>query len=192
MVVFGFISPEMHTVTDWHQKEAILTEGAHLILRSLRTNRSINITQPQCRELQLVKNILGRAVSYEVGFNNHPKKNGTKTTSYRCYVLSNYLMLMLIFLCEKRNRILHKENFKSKVQAKKLKNKHLHIFYNLFTTRAAPPCDNVTTYASLWLIAIQTSNLSMLIAFIPVVMYVQISCQWLLAAALTGQVFLST
>lgn len=66
MVVFGFISQEMHTVTDWHQKEAILTEGAHLILRSFRMNRNINITQPQCRELRLVKNILGRAVSCQV------------------------------------------------------------------------------------------------------------------------------
>lgn len=60
MVVFGFISPDMHTVMDWHEKEAILTEGTHLILRSFRTNRNINITQPQCRELQLLKNILGR------------------------------------------------------------------------------------------------------------------------------------
>lgn len=79
----------MHTVTDWHQKEAILTEGAHLILRSLRTNRSINITQPQCRELQLLKNILGRAVSYEVGFNNHPKKTEQKQLAIgaMCWVI---------------------------------------------------------------------------------------------------------
>lgn len=64
MVVFGFISPEMHTVTDWHKKEAILTEGAHLMLRSFRTNRNINITQPKRRELWLVKNILGQSGLY--------------------------------------------------------------------------------------------------------------------------------
>lgn len=78
MVVFGFISPEVQTVTDWHQKEAILTEGAHLILRSFTTNRNINITQPQCRELCLVKNILGRPVFYDAGFNHCPKATEQK------------------------------------------------------------------------------------------------------------------
>lgn len=73
MVSFAFISGAMHNSTKTKALE-ILIERLHLILRSLGTNRNVNIVQPQCTQWWLVKNISGGAVSNEVSFNNHPPK----------------------------------------------------------------------------------------------------------------------